>query len=242
MRPPLNNKELVILKILTGSSEPLGSWNLVELLESQGVSVSSATVGRALNRLERLGYLKKEKFKGRIITPKGEKAVRRSQEIQERDQYKDQLDAILDDRVLENFLMILEARKAIERSTARLAAERATDEDLRLMGEILEKQKTLRDKGLSIAEEDRAFHKAIAATSGNDVLEVLYSIISMSGQQSQLFEHLRKKVSSPYVTGHERIYEAIRNHDPDQAEVCMVEHIDWLMEDVNNYWHQYHPD
>lgn len=237
----LDDKRLRILEILSDSSEPIGSWNLVELLEGRGVSVSPATIGRTLNRLESLGYLEKEKFKGRVITPKGVEAIRLSQELRERNYYKEQLDAIINTNVLQNFLMVLEARKAIERSTVRLAAERANEADVRYMDEILERQKALRDKGCSIADEDRAFHKAIAAASGNKALEILYAIISMSGQQSRLFEHLRKKVASPCVTGHLRILEAIRDHKPDRAEICMVEHLDGLIEDVNTYWHLYHP-
>ncbi|MBC7078350.1 MAG: hypothetical protein H5T92_08615, partial [Synergistales bacterium] len=41
-----DEKALSILEIVSNGSEPIGSWNLVELLEKRGISVSPATIGR----------------------------------------------------------------------------------------------------------------------------------------------------------------------------------------------------
>jgi len=235
-----DDKTLCILEIVSSSEEPLGSWNLVDLLEDKGISVSPATIGRILNRLENLGFLKKQGVKGRLITPKGEEAIRLAQKLKTADRYQKQLKEIINTDLLHDYLMVLEARKAIEKATARLAAVNATKEDLDLMNSILYKQESNYKAHKSGAEVDISFHKAIAKASCNKVLEILYSIIALSGQQSKLFEHIREQVRAPYTYSHRAILRAIEDHDPEEAEHCIEDHINCLIEDVNTYWHKYY--
>lgn len=236
-----DDKALCILELVSSSEEPLGSWNLVDLLEDKGISVSPATIGRILNRMENMGYVKKQGVKGRIITPKGEEAIRLAQKHKETTLYQNQLKEIINTDLLHDYLMVLEARKAIEKATARLAAVNATKEDLDSMNSILYEQESNYKAHKSGAEIDVSFHKAIAKASCNKVLEILYSIISLSGQQSKLFEYIRKQVRDPYTYSHRSILKAIENRDPEEAERCIEDHIDCLMEDVNTYWHKYYP-
>ncbi len=52
---------LIVLKILAESDQPMGSWNIVDEITDQGIDVSTATIGRVLKQLEKAGYLKKRK-------------------------------------------------------------------------------------------------------------------------------------------------------------------------------------
>lgn len=59
MHKILQDKEIAVLESLKASMGPMGSWNLVEKLEEKGYYISSATIGRILNSLEKRGYAKK---------------------------------------------------------------------------------------------------------------------------------------------------------------------------------------
>lgn len=239
MEQILDEKELLVLECIKGAKEPIGSWHLVERLEDKNISVSSATIGRILTHLEKLGYVEKESFKGRVITPKGIEAIDKAKAIEEINYHKNELDKLINTKVLEDFIMVLQARQAIERETARLAAEKVTYEEIESMEKILILQENNYKKGLSIAQDDIDFHKAIAKASRNAVLESLYNIISTSGQQSRLFEYIRAQVRSPYNESHRNIFNAIKNHDSVEAEKHMIIHMQNLFKDVSSYWDRY---
>ncbi|MEW9123160.1 MAG: FCD domain-containing protein [Thermotaleaceae bacterium] len=238
MKQILDEKEITVLEYVASSGGPVGSWFLVEKLEERNIRISSATIGRILNHLEKLGYLEKEKFKGRIITRKGIEALEKAKTIEKINYHKNELDKMISTKVLEDYIMVLQARKAIERETARLAAQNITEHEIRHIEEILCRQEARYHRKESIAEEDVSFHKAIAKASRNAVLESLYSIISTYGQQSRLFEHIRAQVRSPYMVSHRDIFYAISNHDEETAEKCMVQHMENLIKDVTMYWDQ----
>lgn len=232
----LDEKELAVLECINFSKEPIGSWYLVEQLEKKKISVSSATIGRILTHLESLGYVEKESFKGRVITQKGIEAIGNTRTMKKINFHKDELDKLINTRVLQDFLMVIQARLAIERETARLAAQNITDEEIIEIDKILTEQESRYSKKLSIAEDDINFHKAVAKASKNAVLESLYNILSTSGQQSDLFEYIRAQVKSPYNKGHRNIFNAIKNHNSEKAEKYMIEHMQNLIKDVSTYW------
>jgi DNA-binding GntR family transcriptional regulator len=228
-----------ILELIGKSEEPVGSWYIVNEFKKAGIEVSSATVGRELNQLETLGYLEKIGFKGRLITPLGRKIIEDARTTLELDYYKTSLDSLINSDVLDNFVMVLEARAAIERQTARLAAERITEEELAELKRFYENQQIHSRDRQSIAKDDVAFHSCIARASKNKALFSLYMMLSTMGQQSELFEQLRHRVGDNYRTYHLSILEAIEAHDSDEAENCMMKHIMKLTRDVNQYWNEY---
>ena len=228
-----------ILEIISESEEPVGSWSIMNTFKEQGIEVSSATIGRELNQLEVLGYVKKFGFKGRMITDLGRRVIEEAKNSLEIDYYKNSLDEMLNSNILENFLMVLEARLAIERQTARLASQRITDEEIAELRRCLNNQKEHFRGHKSIAEDDISFHLGIARASKNQALVSLYMLLSSMGQQSELFEHLRQRVGDSYSTYHQDILSALEQHDPDTAEECMKKHIGKLVDDVNAYWDEY---
>ncbi len=228
-----------ILEILNASDEPVGSWYIVNVFNEKGIDVSSATIGRELNQLEVLGYVEKHGFKGRSITLLGKQLIEVAKTTLELDYYKKSLELLITSDVLENFLMVLEARMAIERQTARLAATRITDEELNELEKRLDEQMSHSKDHVSIAQDDVVFHSMISKASKNKALFSLYMILSSMGQQSQLFEELRTRVKDNYSPFHQQIFNAIKERDPEKAESCMVDHISKLIVDVNMYWEEY---
>jgi transcriptional regulator of heat shock response len=228
-----------ILEIINESEGPVGSWYIVNAFTERGVEVSSATIGRELNQLEVLGYLEKHGFKGRSITTLGKQVIEAANTRVELDYYRKSLDDLINSDVLENFLMVLEARLAIERQTARLAAQRVTDNELDQLESCLRNQQSHTKDHQSIANDDISFHSSIAKASKNKALFSLYMMLSAMGQQSQLFEELRHRVGDNYSNYHGRILAALQSRNADEAEQCMIDHITKLINDVNQYWHEY---
>lgn len=239
MLKELDKKELLILEMINEASKPIGSWNIANRLAEDQIETSSATIGRILNKLENMGYLKKEKFRGRVITDEGQHAILLNKQLKNMTNHQNKLLKYIDPRILEDFLVVLEARRTVERGTARLAALRATKEEITHMDRILTIQEVKHKEQQWITDDDLDFHKTIAKASGNGILEVMYNQLSIFGQQSRAFELLRKTINAEYMVSHRRIYDAICMKDPEEAEKAMLAHIDSLMADVDKYWEKY---
>ncbi|MDM8534182.1 FCD domain-containing protein [Clostridiaceae bacterium HSG29] len=239
MKQILDEFELKTLKIINELEEPIGSWALENKLKDENIIVSTATIGRLLAKLENNKYLEKQNNKGRVITFEGKVAIKKAETIERINQHKENLENIVLSELLENYVMIIQARKAIEKETCRLAARFITKDELIALDEIIKKQEILLKEGKSIAEEDILFHETIAKASRNVILESMYSMISTFKQQSTMFEHLRKHINSPYNYYHRKIYEAIKNGDEEEASKAMEGHLENLINDVLTYWSSY---
>ncbi len=236
MKANLDERELIILESIREQGSPVGSWSLVEQLEKRGYKISSASMSRILYKLESCGYVGSQANKGRIITPKGVKAIEETKIINSIDRHRKDLEELINSNVLDEFIMVLQARKAIERETARLAAQNITEQELGKLRSILKEQEEKASKGESIAEVDIAFHRTIAEASRNSALVALYGLLAMMGQQSELFEYVRSRLKNPYQKAHRNILNALEKHDQDEAERSIVFHLDSLIEDVRKYW------
>ncbi len=239
MKIDLDERDLMLLECIRSAGEPLGSWSLVEEMEKQGYKVSSASIGRILYRLESLGLVESQANKGRVLTKDGLKAITKARVSRSISRHSKELEKLIDSSILDEYIMVLQARRAIERETARLAAENISESRLRLLEQIIEDQEDKASRGESIADVDIAFHRNIAEASKNSVLSAVYGILAMLGQQTELFEYMRKSVGATYRTAHRSILDALKKHDPDEAERCMLAHVDGLMENVRKYWEHY---
>lgn len=122
----------------------------------------------------------------------------------------------------------MEARKVLESSLARLAAERASDEDLERMESVL----SVLESGEAEADPDRVvqsdldFHYSLAKSTGNPVLLHLLQEVDSHLQKGRsttiTFPQGRKKA----LEGHKRVLHALRKRSPDDAALQMARHID----------------
>jgi len=236
MNFPTDDRALQVLSMIRDSEEPLGSWSLVDMFEEQGINLSPATIGRILNHLEKQGYLEKKSYKGRVITRKGEQAMQQALKSRQFDKYTKKLEDLLNSRVLHHFLMVLEARRAIEKEIVRLAAKNITADQIKKMEEIEKQREEDYAQDKIYAQPDIRFHQILAEASGNDVLMVLEQLTSFLGQQSDLFDYMRAKLKKPYFISHQNIIASLKHQDPEKAERCIVEHINKLIKDVNIYY------
>ncbi len=128
---------------------------------------------------------------------------------------------LLDPKVVED---LIETRLMLESQNAFLAAERSTAEDLE------EIERAVRGMGNSLhstkgyLEFDLKFHLAIARATRN---KILYQLLSMT--RGYLQEWIKKALSRRQaelsLREHEKILEALRNSDAQQARSAMTAHI-----------------
>ena len=122
MKRHLDERELVVLECLRDATGPIGSWSLVESLEARKFKVSSASIGRILYSLEQRSLVEGKGNQGRVITKNGLQAIRHTKAVNSMNLQRENLETLINSNVMEEYIMVLQARKAIERETVRLAA------------------------------------------------------------------------------------------------------------------------
>jgi len=235
----LTDKEKVefeLFKLLSDSSTPAGSVSLSLLLKDRDMIVSSATLGRMLIGFDYQGFTVKHGNRGRVLTNEGQK---RFMELSNR-QRLTELSSIfyesIDTASKDNLIEVLIARRGIERETVRLAALRATKEDLKDLKMLYTVQSNDAAKGLVAAENDVLFHQAIGKASKSKVLAAAYDFIWQNGRFSPVMGNIRITVGGIIAADHGKILNAIIKRDVNEADKCMTLHIDSLINDVQKYW------
>jgi DNA-binding FadR family transcriptional regulator len=123
-----------------------------------------------------------------------------------------------------------ELRSAIEVQAIRLAAVRATDDDIRELEALLHELNSLNRPYEELLETDFRFHRRILQAAGNqlmqNLMEVIYEFVisqmaqtTPSPQDNKLGRRL-----------HKNILAAIRKRDPDAAEVAMRKHMEAILQ------------
>ena len=121
---------------------------------------------------------------------------------------------------------IFEARKVLEVGAAGLAAERGLADRLAPMAEEVTGMFATLSEPQKFLIHDVRFHRAIAAAADNPVILALVEMIS-----SLVYEQRRRTVERAHdlkesAEMHRRIYQAIRDKDPDRAREEMTRHLD----------------
>lgn len=227
-----------ILLILEDKVEPIGSGLLSQHLQEKGYELSEATVGRVLSSMDRQKLTQKIQFQGRVISDEGRKKLDKLRNQHQRETYGNRFIETLESRNKEDIIEILVARKAIERELARLAAINATEADILKMEEVLlEHQKYTVEQKLS-EEHDIKFHKLLGLSAKNKVLTAALDLIRHDERLSPILDYIRREEGEKLTLDHSEIVQAIKQHDPEQAEQAMVNHVQSLIEDISKFWNK----
>lgn len=120
---------------------------------------------------------------------------------------------------------LFEARRVIEPGIAYLAAQRASEEEIKEMDKILLEQENQVRAGRTGVEMDNAFHDAIAAASHNKaimrIVHLLMDLLTESREET-LQIHGRAELSAK---AHRKIFKALENKNPEEARNAMERHI-----------------
>ena len=188
------------------------------------LGVSRASIREAFSALEMIGLIKsrpgegtfiKESFDNNLVDPLS-------------------LVLLLNENVAEE---LLELRRVLEVDCVRLAAKRATEEDIEEMAEYIEQLFNSSGYEEISIKSDKMFHYTIAKASSNKVLE--YIMRSISEAMDFHIKNTRTKLVSKtetmenFAKQHKRIFKAIKNKDSKTAMNEMKNHLDYVEKLIN---------
>jgi GntR family transcriptional repressor for pyruvate dehydrogenase complex len=207
-----------INQLITGGELKPGDKLLPERELAERLQVSRASVREAIRALELLGFVEIRPGDGTFVRDTNTDEIIRPLAM---------FLAVEKSSLLDMF----EVRRIFETSTASLAAERASEEEVNQIGILLGKMKErLNGQDSEKGEEyDTAFHYAVAEATHNSLLIKLFRTISeeFTRAVSEARRQLYLDADNPQkiIDQHTRVYEAIRNHDPAAAGQAMLEHL-----------------
>lgn len=192
-----------------------GRWKVGDKIPSEPelakiFSVSHNTIREAVQSLSHAGMLEARPGDGTYVMANDRFAVAMNKKLGEA-----------------QLSHILEARLALEKEIARLAAVHRTEGDLSILQEALDKCRAKSGKGI---RDDMHFHSCVAEATHNPVLAELYCIVT--DYVSASFEDLLKErqYDETAMQWHDDLLLAIREQDSDKAEriICQIVEFDSL--------------
>jgi len=194
-RNVLSSKVYAAIKemISTHRFQPGARLNVEKI--SKELEVSRTPVWEAVRRLQQEGLLENIPYRGVFMV----------------------------EMTLERALELYQVREALEGLAARLAALSANDKIIEKMGETLEIQIKVIEKGdlLGYSRTDFDFHALIHKMSRNSVLQEMLE--SLKAKMQPITTELRPILPKLYED-HLEILEAIRSKDPDKSEKILRRH------------------
>ena len=122
---------------------------------------------------------------------------------------------------------IEEFQEGLEPFAARLAAMRITDAELEQLEAIVNAARPLAEAGDfdRVAQLNLEFHEALLGATRNQYLFDAAMRLNRYAVRFWRFAYSRGVPMVPSINDHQRIIEALREHDPDEAE--KVSHVHW---------------
>jgi GntR family transcriptional repressor for pyruvate dehydrogenase complex len=121
---------------------------------------------------------------------------------------------------------LIELRRGLEVEAARLAAERATDEQITRLDACLARMRASTGDLDAFVEADRHFHAEVGEAADNlvlrDMLQNVRSLLRVWAERILRDEPLARLTHDE----HARVLAAIRDHDPRRASEAMAAHMD----------------
>lgn len=134
-------------------------------------------------------------------------------------------------------LLCFEARLAFEPFGAYLAAERATEEDVKAIARTVSDMKELIAESKPHMKAEMEFHASVARSSHNPFIVRIQQAVTAYYESTARHHSLSRKIPGQVgkaVRFHELILEAISRRDPDDARRFMEEHIRDALGDYTN--------
>ena len=134
---------------------------------------------------------------------------------------------------------LLETRRLIETGMMELAVERATENEIRHIGKVMDEMSAAASSGniAEYQEKDLMFHILIAKATHNRFVIRLFQNIRQSLDQflKEAFSVMPERVARS-LKDHLSIYEAIRARDKKKASVTMAGHLIQVQDALDGYF------
>jgi GntR family transcriptional repressor for pyruvate dehydrogenase complex len=135
---------------------------------------------------------------------------------------------------------LLEFRQMLESQAASLAADRATDVDISRLDAVYAALESSyeRDDLAHCIDTDVAFHQAVAEASHNALIGHLTASLMrvIHGHVAKNLEHLHTRPQrwNQLRAQHRAIWQAIREHKPQEAALAASAHIDFVRQGIED--------
>lgn len=144
---------------------------------------------------------------------------------------------------MERFHMICETRRVVEPEVAALAAERATDADikaLRAAAAFIPEHEEAELDAVECLRANRKFHMLIAHAARNEILEKVVMTALDQDNQPYFYGIALYSCTSPdqITREHLSLVEAIEKHNPDLARSRMQNHLIVKHDRIARAWHE----
>ena len=194
---PLRAEDHLREAIVTGRLQP--NERLVESDLARSLGVSRTLIRAALVRLEHEGLVEHERNRGARVP-----LVSESEAVE-----------------------ILETRSVLEGLAARLAAERATDDDVGDLKGILAEMQRLReaDDLLAVSDLNAQLHRRLLEISGHETAARLIGALNSQMVRFQYRTILLPGRSERSFAEHAEIVASVATRDGDRAEAAMRTHL-----------------
>jgi DNA-binding FadR family transcriptional regulator len=126
---------------------------------------------------------------------------------------------------------LTDVRSVVEPAVARRAALRRTDADLAALDGALDAMERARGDLAAEADADAAFHRALLAATGNELLARFDLILEPGLRERDRLVHAHGDADDP-VPSHRRLLDAVRDRDAARAELAMFDLLAKAAEDV----------
>jgi GntR family transcriptional repressor for pyruvate dehydrogenase complex len=117
---------------------------------------------------------------------------------------------------------LYEARMFFELSAVRIAAKKASNEEIEKMRQCINEIESTELTAAEHTDKFMEFHLMIAKATNNEIIEHMYNSITeaMYCQKEDL-----ETITKESLKWHKKILQCIQNHDPDGAEKAMKSHL-----------------
>ncbi len=117
-----------------------------------------------------------------------------------------------------------EARVLLEVEAARLAAERRTARDLKLMQAVIDAFRISAHEGRNLADDDEAFHIALISAAKNPILSRIAKSLYLMTRSIRVAYFDIPGASKGSIAEHEQILKALRSKDGARSVSLLREH------------------
>lgn len=121
---------------------------------------------------------------------------------------------------------MFQARLVLEVAVAGLAARHATPDDMIAVSEEATGMFASMDDPQAFLQHDIAFHRAVAAASGNPILSALVHMVAEQFREQRRQSISRARDLKEAADEHRAIYLALRARDPERASAAMRDHLE----------------
>jgi GntR family transcriptional regulator, transcriptional repressor for pyruvate dehydrogenase complex len=174
--------------------------------------VSRSSVREALRALESQGFIESRQGDGTYIASQPVESLVSPLASVISTEKDDQMD-------------LFEMRRMIEPDLAYLAAERATEEEIAMMEEVLALQEEQIARGESGTDVDKNFHYIMSRAAKNKAIQrITDNVIDLLAESREQYLQVEGRPQKS-ILRHREVLDAIRARDPERAEECMREHL-----------------